>query len=72
MRLIYILFDSLNRHALGCYGGREVATPNFDRLAKRAVTFDTHYVGSLPCMPARRDLHTGRLNFLHRAWGPLE
>lgn len=23
-------------------------------------------------MPARRELHTGRLNFLHRAWGPLE
>lgn len=23
-------------------------------------------------MPARRDLHTGRYNFLHRSWGPLE
>ena len=72
MRLIYVLFDSLNRHALGCYGGREVATPNIDALAARGITFDNHYVGSLPCMPARRDLHTGRLNFLHRAWGPLE
>jgi hypothetical protein len=72
MRLIYILFDSLNRHALGAYGGTAVPTPNFDRLAARCATFDTHYVGSLPCMPARRDLHTGRLNFLHRAWGPLE
>ena len=72
MRLIYVLFDSLNRQALGCYGGQAVPTPNFDRLAARAVTFDTHYVGSLPCMPARRDMHTGRLNFLHRAWGPLE
>src|SRR5690606_27723857 len=29
-------------------------------------------VGSLPCMPARRDLMTGRLNFLHRSWGPRE
>lgn len=72
MRVVYVLFDSLNRHALGCYGGRDVATPNIDRLAARGVTFDTHYVGSLPCMPARRDMHTGRLNFLHRAWGPLE
>src|SRR4051812_26564419 len=60
MRLVYILFDSLNRHALGAYGGTTVPTPNFDRLAARSVTFDTHYVGSLPCMPARRDLHTGR------------
>ena len=72
MRLIYVLFDSLNRHALGCYGGRQIATPHIDALASRGVVFDSHYVGSLPCMPARRDLHTGRLNFLHRAWGPLE
>jgi arylsulfatase A-like enzyme len=72
MRVVFVLFDSLNRHALGPYGGTAVPTPNFDRLAARAATFDTHYVGSLPCMPARRDLHTGRLNFLHRSWGPLE
>lgn len=71
MRAIFVLFDSLNRLALGTYGGT-LATPNFDRFARRAVTFDTHYVGSLPCMPARRDIHTGRLNFLHRSWGPLE
>jgi len=72
MKLIFVLFDSLNRASLSCYGGSAVPTPNFDRLAERSVTFDTHYVGSLPCMPARRDMHTGRLSFLHRAWGPLE
>src|SRR5215204_4366358 len=72
MRAIFVLFDSLNRTAIGCYGANVVKTPNFDRFARRAVTFDTHFVGSLPCMPARRDLHTGRLNFMHRSWGPLE
>ncbi|MBU2868353.1 sulfatase [Pacificibacter marinus] len=72
MRAILLIFDSLNRHALQCYGGTEIATPNFDRLAQRSVTYDNHYVGSLPCMPARRDIHTGRLSFLHRSWGPLE
>jgi arylsulfatase A-like enzyme len=71
MRAILVLFDSLNRLAVGAYGGK-LATPNFDRFAARAVTFETHYVGSLPCMPARRDIHTGRLNFPHRSWGPLE
>ncbi|AEQ51243.1 choline-sulfatase [Pelagibacterium halotolerans B2] len=70
--MVFVLFDSLNREAMGCYGGTAVPTPNFDRLANRAITFDNHYVGSLPCMPARRDLHTGRLNFMHRSWGPLE
>lgn len=72
MKTVFVLFDSLNRHMLGPYGGRRVPTPNFDRLARRARIFDNHYVGSLPCMPARRDMLTGRLTFLHRSWGPLE
>ena len=72
MRTIFVMFDSLNRNAIGAYGGQVIATPNFDRFSKRAITFDKHYVGSLPCMPARRDMHTGRLNFMHRPWGPLE
>lgn len=72
MRTIFCLFDSLNRKALGAYGGTDIPTPNFDRFADRAVTFDNHFVGSLPCMPARRDMHTGRLNFTHCSWGPLE
>jgi len=72
MRTVFVLLDTLNRRALAPYGGTSVRTPNFTRLAERCVTFDRHYVGSLPCMPARRDLHTGRLNFLHRSWGPLE
>ncbi len=72
MRTIFVLFDSLVRSALECYGGSDIHTPHFKRFAERAVTFDTHFVGSLPCMPARREMHTGRLNFLHRSWGPLE
>ena len=71
MRTVFILMDSLNRHALSCYKG-EIHTPNFDRLASHAVQFERHYTGSLPCMPARRDLQTGRLCFPHRSWGPLE
>lgn len=72
MKTVFVLFDSLNRHLLGPYGGTRIDTPNFDRLAARSATFEKHYVGSLPCMPARRDLLTGRLSFLHRSWGPME
>lgn len=72
MRTIFCLFDSLNRTALSCYGAEHISTPNFDRFAKRSIQYNNHFVGSLPCMPARRDLHTGRLNFMHRSWGPLE
>lgn len=67
-----VMFDSLNRRMLSPYGCGETITPNFDRLARQTVQFDTCYAGSLPCMPARRELHTGRYNFLHRSWGPVE
>jgi arylsulfatase A-like enzyme len=72
MKAIMLMFDSLNRHLLGAYGCDWTVTPNFQRLAERTVRFDASYVCSMPCMPARRDLHTGRPNFLHRSWGPLE
>jgi arylsulfatase A-like enzyme len=70
--LIVLLLDSLNRHMLGAYGGAEFDTPNMDRFAKRAVRFDNHYAGSLPCMPARHDLLCGALDFLWRPWGSIE
>ncbi len=72
MKAIVVMFDSLNRHMLSPYGCKWVKTPNFERLTKQTVIFDNCYAGSLPCMPARRELHTGRYNFLHRSWGSLE
>lgn len=72
MKTVFLLFDSLNRLLLEPYGGELLDTPNFRRLAARSMRFDKHYVGSMPCMPARRDMQTGRLSFLHRSWGPLE
>ena len=68
MRAITIMYDSLNRKYLPCYGNEDVYAPNFKRLQEKAVVFDNFYAGSLPCMPARRELHTGRYNFLHRSW----
>ena len=72
MKAIMVMFDTLNRRMLPPYGCDWVKAPNFQRLAGKAVTFDNCYAGSMPCMPARRELHTGRYNFLHRGWGPLE
>ncbi len=72
MKAIILMYDSLNRRMLEPYGCQWTKTPNFTRLARHAAVFDNCYAGSLPCMPARRELHTGRLNFLHRAWGPME
>lgn len=72
MKAVMLMFDSLNRNCLPPYGCDWVHAPNFQRLAEKTVTFDNSFVGSMPCMPARRELHTGRYNFLHRSWGPIE
>ena len=72
MKAIMIMFDTLNRRMLPPYDCDWIHAPNFTRLAERSVVFDNVYAASMPCMPARRELHTGRYNFLHRSWGPLE
>lgn len=72
MKAIMVMYDSLRRDLLEPYGCDWTITPNFKRLAEKSVQFENCYVGSMPCMPARRELHTGRLNFMHRSWGPME
>ena len=71
MKAIMVMFDSLNRHMLGAYGGSEFSTPNLDRFARRSTQFHTHVTGSLPCMPARHDILVGSLDFLWRPWGSI-
>jgi len=72
MKVLLVVLDTLRRDYLEPYGTGWVRTPNITRLAERSVVCDNHWVGSLPCMPARRELMTGRHNFLERGWGPLE
>ncbi len=71
MKAIRLMFDSLKKDWLPPYGG-DIVAPNFSRLAEHTVRFENFYVGSMPCMPARRELHTGRYGFFHEGWSPLE
>ncbi|WP_227378795.1 sulfatase-like hydrolase/transferase [Haladaptatus halobius] len=75
MNVLFVSIDSLRRDVLSTYDRSmdlDVATPNLDRFAERSLVFDTHYAGSLPCMPARREWMTGVQEFLWRPWGPIE
>ena len=72
MKAVMLMFDSLNRRFLPNFGCDWTKMPNFQRLAEKTLTFDNFYGASMPCMPARRELHTGRYNFLHRYWSPME
>ena len=71
MKAITILIDTLNRNYLPAYGNDWVIAPNITRFAEDSTVFDNHWIGSTPCMSARRDMLTGRLNFLERSWGSV-
>ncbi len=57
--IIYILADDLGYGDLGCYGQKQIKTPNLDRLAKEGIRFTQHYAGSTVCGPSRCSLLTG-------------
>ncbi len=77
MNVVFLLCDTLTRDKLSPYHQGKgtyahIRTPNLDRLAERSTTFTNHWVNSAPCMPARRDLCSGRIEFPWRSWGPRE
>jgi len=57
--IIFILADDLGYGDLGCYGQKEIKTPNIDLLAEEGIRFTDHYAGSTVCAPSRCCLITG-------------
>jgi len=57
--IVLILADDLGYGELGCYGQKQIATPNLDRLAAEGIRFTQAYAGSTVCAPSRCALMTG-------------
>jgi arylsulfatase A len=57
--IIFIMADDLGYGDLGCYGQKEIQTPNIDRLALEGMRFTQTYAGSTVCAPTRCVLMTG-------------
>jgi arylsulfatase A-like enzyme len=73
MNVILILLDSLNKPYIEPYGNKRVETKNMQKLAEKGTVFENHFICSAPCLPARRELFSGRKNeFLWKFWGPVE
>jgi len=63
LNLIEICVDTWGTHFLGCYGNEWIKTPNVDRLASKSAVFEHCYPETLPTIPTRRVLYTGRRIF---------
>jgi arylsulfatase A-like enzyme len=61
--VILVVFDSLRKDCVGLYGAApwgEVRTPHLNALAAESLVFGRAYPESLPTLPARRAIYTGR------------
>lgn len=63
--VLLILADDLADWMLGCYGNREIRTPNIDLLARQGMRFQNSFVCTPICSPSRATLMTGRVPRQH-------
>ena len=70
--VIVIVSDTLRTAQVGCYGNPDINTPNLDRFAETATRFTRAYPESLPTIPVRRALHTGRRAYPFRDYRPVK
>lgn len=63
--VIFILTDNQGAWTLGCYGNKDIRTPNIDRLASEGVLFEKAYANNPVCSPNRATLLTGLMPSQH-------
>jgi arylsulfatase len=57
--IVLILADDLGYGDLGCFGARDIRTPNIDGLARAGMKFTDFYVSQAVCSASRASLLTG-------------
>ena len=63
MNVVLVIFDSLRKDCVELYGSPpwgSVRTPHLNALAQESVVFDRAYPESLPTLPTRRAIYTGK------------
>ncbi|RBP35680.1 arylsulfatase [Roseimicrobium gellanilyticum] len=58
--IIFILTDDLGYGDLGCYGAKDINTPQLDRMATEGTRFIDFSVAAALCTPSRAAIMTGR------------
>ncbi|MDG2390195.1 MAG: sulfatase [Planctomycetaceae bacterium] len=57
--VVIVLADDQTWNDSGCYGNRDVKTPNIDQLAAAGMRFTRCFTATAMCAPTRQQLYTG-------------
>ena len=57
--IVVIIADDLLSSELSCNGGRNINTPNIDRIASEGITFSHIYASEAMSVPIRASMYTG-------------
>ena len=58
--IVIMLADDMGNGDTGCYGAKDIKTPNIDSLASSGMRFTSYYAAAPICSPSRGGLRTGR------------
>ena len=65
------MIDSFRTDHVGAYGGKRAFTANLNALARDSLVFTHAVPESMPTIPARRAIMTGRRSYPFRDWHPV-
>ena len=72
MNIIVIMSDTFRwDHVSGFHRSSQLHTPFLEAFSKKCVIFDDFFSGSIPTLPNRADLFTGKYRCMEGEWGPL-
>jgi arylsulfatase A-like enzyme len=70
--VILILTDNQGAWTLGCYGNRDIRTPNVDKLSAEGIRFSRALSSNAVCSPTRATFLTGLIPSQHGIHSFLE
>lgn len=59
-QVVFIMTDTTRKDMVGCYGNKDMITPNLDALARDGIRYENCYSCQPVCGPARSAIFTGK------------
>ncbi|MBQ7194675.1 MAG: sulfatase-like hydrolase/transferase [Bacteroidales bacterium] len=66
--IVVFIADDLLSTEIGCYGGRNIDTPNIDRIAREGVQFSHCFASEAMSVPIRASMYTGLYPMHHGSY----